>query len=211
MFAALLAAALFNSTALAHGPKVSFGINFGFPVYGGPWCHHHHYCPGYYAPRAVIIERPVLVAPTPVVVQQPAVVIPPAAPVVQPAPVVKPAPQYVPSATTTSTFQTANLQKTGEVEQLLQLLNDPDDKLRAEAVIQLGRLKADRAVDPLAATLASDRSPAVRDSAARALGLIGAPRALTALIHAGNADPDNDVRRSAQFAVEIIKLNHGLK
>src|SRR5439155_2017232 len=99
----------------------------------------------------------------------------------------------------------------GEVSQLLQLLNDPDEKIRSESVIQLGRLKADPAVDPLCATLAGDKSPLVRDSAAKALGLIGAPRALTTLIHASKADPDNDVRHSAQFAVEIIKVNQNLK
>jgi hypothetical protein len=43
------------------------------------------------------------------------------------------------------------------------------------------------------------------------LGLICAPRSLTALIHAAQADADSDVRRSAAFAVEIIKLNNNLK
>jgi HEAT repeat protein len=71
--------------------------------------------------------------------------------------------------------------------------------------MSLGRLKAERAVDPLAATLAGDRSPAVRDAAARALGLVGSPRGLTALKYAAQADSDRDVRHSAQFAVEIIQ------
>jgi hypothetical protein len=34
-----------------------------------------------------------------------------------------------------------------------------------------------------------------------------APRALNALRYAGQADNDRDVRRSAQFAVEIITTN----
>jgi HEAT repeat protein len=62
-------------------------------------------------------------------------------------------------------------------------------------------------VDPLAATLAGDRSPAVRDAAARALGLIASPQALPALERAAQADADRDVRRSAQFAVEVIQAN----
>jgi HEAT repeat protein len=108
-------------------------------------------------------------------------------------------------------FPPTELKKPAEVGQLFQLLNDPDEKTRADAVIQLGRLKLDQAVDPICATLASDKSPVVRDSAAKALGLIGATRSLTALLHASQADPDNDVRRSASFAVEIIKLNNNLK
>jgi HEAT repeat protein len=57
----------------------------------------------------------------------------------------------------------------------------------------------------LAATLAGDRSPVVRESAARALGLIGSAQALPALQRAAQADSDRDVRRSAQFAVEVIQ------
>ena len=37
--------------------------------------------------------------------------------------------------------------------------------------------------------------------------LIGSPRSLTALTHAAQADADRDVRRSAQFAVEVIQAN----
>jgi HEAT repeat protein len=62
-------------------------------------------------------------------------------------------------------------------------------------------------VGPLSALLTSDRSPAVRETAARALGLIGSPQAVTALTRAAQADTDRDVRRSAQFAVEVIEVN----
>jgi HEAT repeat protein len=72
-------------------------------------------------------------------------------------------------------------------------------------VLQLGRSKDPRAVDPLAATLAGDRSAMVREAAARALGLIGSPAALPALQNAAQVDSDHDVRRSAQFAVEVIQ------
>ena len=54
------------------------------------------------------------------------------------------------------------------------------------------------------ATLNPTNSPPVREAAARALGLIGSPRALTALRYAAQADSDRDVRRSAQFSVEVI-------
>src|SRR5205807_9862880 len=128
--------------------------------------------------RPVYYAAPVVVQPAPVFVPQPVVVQP--APVVQQA--VTPTVAPPPANTVVATFQPAEMKKSGEVSQLLQLLNDPDEKIRSESVIQLGRLKADPAVDPLCATLAGDKSPLVRDSAAKALGLIGAPRALTALI-----------------------------
>jgi HEAT repeat protein len=99
------------------------------------------------------------------------------------------------------------LQEPADVAQCLQLLTNPSEQARSDAVLKLGRLKVQRAVDPLAATLAGDASPAVRETAARALGLIGSPRALAALCHAAQADADRDVRRSAQFAVEIIQTN----
>jgi HEAT repeat protein len=72
--------------------------------------------------------------------------------------------------------------------------------------MQLGRLRAQRAIDPLAATLAGDKSAAVRDAAARALGLIGSPKALPALRRAAQLDADKDVRRSAQFSVEVVQV-----
>ena len=62
-----------------------------------------------------------------------------------------------------------------------------------------------RAIDPLAATLSGDVSPTVRESAARGLGLIASPSALPALQRAAQADGDRDVRRSAQFAADVIQ------
>jgi HEAT repeat protein len=68
-------------------------------------------------------------------------------------------------------------------------------------------LKATSAVDALADMLAKDTSPIARDGAARALGLIASPASLKALIFAAQADEDPEVRRSAQFAVEVIRSN----
>ena len=89
----------------------------------------------------------------------------------------------------------------------LQQLNSPDERARADAAMQLGRMKSRRAVEPLTQTLGGDRSPAVREAAARGLGLIGAPAALTALQRAAQADDDRDVRHSASFAAEVIRSN----
>jgi hypothetical protein len=202
-----LAGLLTGTTALAHG-GVAVGIGIGFPIFPRPCCYAPYYYPGYYYRPVYVEPAPVYVAPAPIVVPQPVVV--------QPAPAVAgPQPSVVaqptPTTPVTSTFQATDPKKTMEAGTLLQLLNDPDEKTRAEAVIQLGRLKSDPAVPSLCATLAGDKSPVVRESAARALGLICAPRSLTALIHAAQADADSDVRRSASFAVEIIKLNHNIK
>ena len=92
-----------------------------------------------------------------------------------------------------------------EVERNLQMLADPDERVRAGVVMQLGRFKSERAVDPLAATLAGDRSPTVREAAARALALIGSPKALPALRGAALNDSDRDVRHSAEFAIEVVQ------
>jgi HEAT repeat protein len=74
-----------------------------------------------------------------------------------------------------------------------------------DAATRLGRLKAGRAVDPLAATLAGDASPRVREAAAKALGIIGSAKALPALRKAAEADGDRDVRHTAEFAMEIVQ------
>jgi HEAT repeat protein len=91
------------------------------------------------------------------------------------------------------------------VEQNLQRLRDRDERVRADAAVQLGRLRAERAVDPLAATLAGDSSPVVREAAARGLGLIGSVKGLAALRRAAQVDGDRDVRHSAMFAVDVIQ------
>jgi hypothetical protein len=191
-------------------PRIGIGINFGFPIYGhGPCCHHGYYgyYPYYYR-RPVIVEQPVVVQPTPIVVQQPAPV------VVQPPPVVAPRPVAVQSYSDPQPAQVPMLQPLStsnaapaDIERFLGQLSNPDERVRSDAVMDLGRMRAEQAVDPLTATLAGDQSPAVRESAARALGLIGSPRALTALTRAAQADADRDVRRSAQFAVEVIQTN----
>jgi hypothetical protein len=217
-----LLCAVSGSTALAHG-GFTLGIGIGLPIYprpcyyGGPYYYPYPYPYPYYQP-VVVPAAPVVVQPAPVVVQPAAAPAPavaaPVANVAGPVPNVAPPPVSVaaPAAPTTmtATYGNGELKNVADVNALLQMLNDPDEKTRSDAVIQLGRLKADRAVDPVCATLASDKSPLVRESAAKALGLIGAPRALTALIHAAQADPDNNVRHSAHFAVEIIKLNSGM-
>lgn len=176
----------------------SVGVRFNFPgyYYYRPYCGPYYYD---YRPYPVYVAPPPVYVPPPVVIQQPP-------PVVQPA---YPAPlALVPTQTVAPALAraaVANATAASDVQRHLQLLADADEKVRADSVMQLGRMRATQAVDPLAATLAGDRSPLVREAAARALGLIGSSKALTALQRAGLADTDRDVRHSAQFAIDVIQ------
>jgi hypothetical protein len=171
------------------------GVRIGGPVYYRPWGPYYY---PYYPYRAAYVEPPpVIVESVPIVVQ--------AAPSVQAVNPVPPSP-LPPSAILRSSHIQNAVQP--EIDRFLQQLRDPDERVRSDSVLQLGRLKAISVVDPVAATLAGDRSPMVREAAARALGLMGSPKALPALLHAASTDPDHDVRHSAQFAVDIIQSGH---
>jgi hypothetical protein len=167
------------------------GVNIGIPFYPRPYVGFGYY----YRPY------PVYVAPAPVIVQ-PAPVIQ-AVPVVQPA-YAAPAAAPPPPAPAPSAVQAA---RAVDTEPYFRELTSPDERMRAEAVLQLGRLRSRQAVEPLTLALGGDASPAVREAAARGLGLIGSPVALTALQRAAQADEDRDVRRSASFAAEVIRAN----
>jgi hypothetical protein len=186
--------------------RVFVGVGIGIPVWGPP-CYgwRPYYAPYYYYPPPVVYAAPppvTVVQPAPVTVVQPAQ---PAATTLQPVPATQttagssPEPPLVQPAAV-NTRQNA-------IDGWMQRLSHPDEAVRSEAALQLGRMRAQRAVDALTATLAGDRSPAVRETAARALGLIGSPQALAALQRAAQSDSDRDVRRSAQFSVEIIQAN----
>jgi HEAT repeats len=192
--AAILLASLPLSAVDAHG-GIGIGINLGFPVYGG----YGGYSPYYYRPYPYYYYRPYAVyVPPPAVYVQPA-------PVLQSTAVVQPAySSPVESAPPPLAVQQTDARQ-DSVEQQLQQLNGPEDRVRAEAAIQLGRLKVTRAVQPLTQLLNGDRSATVREAAARALGLIEAPGSLPALQRAAQADDDRDVRHSAQFAAESIR------
>jgi hypothetical protein len=176
------------------------GINIGFPVYR-PWypCYGYGWYyppPYYYAP--VVIQQPVAVQPVAV---QPAPAQP--APAAQPS-YSGPAPVHAPTPVTTAHLQPVNTQQS-EINQHLNQLVNSNDQMRKDSALQLGRLRAQEAVDPLAATLAGDRSPQVREAAARGLALIGSSKALPALEQAARADVDPTVRHSAEFSIDVIR------
>jgi hypothetical protein len=201
----------------------------------GPYCYRPYWGPRVViAPAPVVaVAPPVVVAqPAPVVAVQPTTVVAQSPPVVQepplvvqvppPPPIVQtqappPVVQTPPPPPVTTTVQPTNAtvvvpprnlnveQRKAKVDAYLQLLTSPQVATRLDAVQHLTRLRGPRAVDGLAATLAGDRSSAVREAAARGLGMTGAPRGVPALQRAASYDPDLGVRRAAQLALEVIQ------
>ena len=195
--------------AAAHAGHGVFalGLNIGVPA---PGYYYRPYYYGYpypvYAPYPVY--SPVVVQPAPVVQPVPAYAPSYSAPAPEQAPAPSPAPTAatsVPRLTPVAQTPALVVSQPGDVNHHLQQLANADERVRADSAVQLGRLHAVQAVDPLAATLAGDRSPAVREAAARALGLLGSAQALPALQRAAQVDGDRDVRRSAQFSMEVIQ------
>ena len=171
--------------------RVSVGIGIGFPLYYRPYCGPYCYRP-----------YPVYVAPPPVYVQPAPVYVQPVQPVYQAAPA--PTSAYPPAPVTA---YSPGSTREGDIQRYTQGLQHTDSRERAEAAVQLGRLRATGAVPSLTALLTNDRSPAVRDAAARALGLVGSAEALAALQRAAQVDEDRDVRRDASYAAEVIRTS----
>jgi hypothetical protein len=179
----------------------SVGIRLGVPLYIGP-------CYGCYRPYYYYHPYPLIVQPAPVLVQP--------VPVAQPVPAMQPTSQSAtaaapaearPIAPAAVGAQPAVLnQRQLDIDHNMRLLAERDDRTRADAAMHLGRLRAEGAIDPLAATLAGDPSPSVREAAARSLGLIGSSKGLPALQRAAQADADKDVRHTAQYAIDVIQV-----
>ena len=207
-----LTALVLGCAALGATPAhagIAVGIGFGGP------CYRPYYGYGWYRPYGFgvyVAPPPVVIAPAPVYQ------VAPVAPVVQPAYSAAPPPPPPATSTTPPPYAAAGAAPEAELtppprlagnggSAYLRDLSNPDERVRSEASLQLGRMKSLQAVEPLTQVLGQDRSPAVRDAAARALGLIGSPAALTALQRAAGSDDDRDVRRSASFAADVIRGN----
>jgi hypothetical protein len=178
----------------------SIRIGIGLPLYVGPGPYYYGYPYSYYPPPYVVPAPQVVVQspPPPVTVSAS-----PGASESIPAPVTSSA---APLPRVTNVIPLSN-QSSPQVDALVRQLSQPNEAARRDAALQLGRMKANGAIDVLANVLAKDASPIARDGAARALGLIASPASLRALIYAAQADDDPEVRRSAQFAVEVIRSN----
>jgi hypothetical protein len=197
-------------------------VGVGFPV-GGYYrpcgCHRYGYGYGgygFYRPYGfgMVVAPPVVVGAAPVVVQQPAIIqqpvvvqpayTPPAAPA-QPAPLPPPTPVVEAASPSEVTPAVATGLTGADMNTCLQQLRNGDEQARADALVQLGRLRATPAIGPMVKALNSDSSPQVREAAARGLGLVGSTSALSALQYAAQADSDREVRHSASFAAESIR------
>jgi HEAT repeats len=180
--------------APADAAWVRVGIGIGLPIYPAPWYGPYGY--PYYQPYPVYVSPPpVYVAPAPAVVQ-------PAPTVYQPVPAVQSRSQNYEELPPPRANTTANQP---DISRFLQQMSSGEERVRADAALELGRMKAQQALDPLCSLLNSDNSPQVRETAARALGLLGNSRALPVLQNAALADNDREVRHSAQFSAEVIR------
>jgi HEAT repeats len=179
---------------------VRVGIGIGFPIYAGPYYGPYYY--PYYQPYPIYAApAPVYVAPAPAVVQQPPPVYS------QPVPTVRAQESHSPSYEETAPQPKLVAGIPADFNRAIQQLSNQDERARSDAALELGRMKAQQAVDQLCTMLQSDHSPQVRETAARALGLIGNPRALAALQNSAMADGDREVRHSSQFSAEVIRAS----
>lgn len=92
------------------------------------------------------------------------------------------------------------------------LRGHPNSRVRRAATVALAKLKARRAVLPLARALLNDGDVDVRIESARALGFMGDRRALPSLRKASaeHLVPDSDlVRDAAHEAIESIQRGRG--
>ena len=186
-------------------------IGIGIPLYFGPGPYYYGGYPYYYPPTYVAPAPQVIYQTAPTNVAYPPAPGPneaiPTPPTKSPAPgpiSQNAAPAPLPSVTNVTTVSN---QASPQVDALVQQLSQTSETARRDAALQLGRMKANNAVNVLVTVLAKDSSPIAREGAARALGLIASPTSLNALIYAAQADDDREVRHSAQFAVEVIRSN----
>src|SRR6266446_5705364 len=129
---------------MAQGSPVSWsvGVRIGAPpIVVGPRPYpYYHYQPypygGYYVrPAPIYYEQPqVIVRPAPVIYQE-------QAPVVVSTP--------APSTISHSVVPAVPVSTSAAIEGQLQLLSNPDEAVRADAALDLGRMKSERAIDPL--------------------------------------------------------------
>ena len=161
---------------------------------GGPYYYRPYYRGYYYYPPVV----PYYVAP-PVVVQS--------GPIITTTPIPPGSSPFAQQQQQTEQVPPPRILETrgDEIDRLLGQLSNPDDKVRADVAMQLGRMKARRAEESLEQVLTADRSADVRDAAARALGLIGIPASVPALQRAAQNDDDRGVRSSSQYAIDVIR------
>jgi hypothetical protein len=91
------------------------------------------------------------------------------------------------------------------VPELLRLLHDESDYVRAHAAITLGRMQDERGYEPLLSVLSSDPDPFVRGMAAVGLGHYGRKEAFEPILTVQQTDAALEARRMASQALGLLK------
>jgi hypothetical protein len=92
------------------------------------------------------------------------------------------------------------------MEHIIKACTSVDSLLRGAAVIALGRIGGDRAVDTLICVLEQEEGSIIRKFAIEALGEIGGASAREALVRAAK-HPDASTRESAEEALNEIEMS----
>jgi HEAT repeat protein len=90
------------------------------------------------------------------------------------------------------------------VEPLLRVLNDPDERVRSDAVGSLTSFKGEPGAFEALETATRDPSECVRVQAASSLGYFGDARAIP-ILESLKGDPSSEVRRFAESALRMLK------
>ncbi len=94
------------------------------------------------------------------------------------------------------------------VPAVLPLFDDPLDWVRQHVIDQMAGYGGDTAVEPLIAKLRSDPEPGVRGQAAYALGHIGGPRVIPALLDALDHDREFDALGHSPSSIAATALDN---
>jgi len=99
------------------------------------------------------------------------------------------------------------------VEPLRTMAADPNETeaVRTQAILALGRIGSDAAIDFLTHVVQTYKDPSVRSAAVKGLGMSGNLRAVAPLVQALEEDADSDVRRRAHAEIGALEKRHGVK
>lgn len=94
------------------------------------------------------------------------------------------------------------------IPSVLPLFNDPLDWIRWSVVPEISKYADESVIDPLISVLKTDPDPGVRGQAAHALGCIGSPQAIPALISAIEQDKQEDALGHTPSSISATALDN---
>lgn len=101
-------------------------------------------------------------------------------------------------------LELGKIRESGALPALQTALSDADQTVRVHAVLALGKMGGEQAVNLLGATLLQDPKPHIRRLAAIRLGRLGGDSALVAL-HTAQGDTDESVRWAVESALRRLE------